>query len=258
MDCKKALTETDGDFEAAIDYLRKKGQKVAEKRADRDATEGVAIARTNAEGSFGIAIRLSSETDFVAKNEEFVAFAQSIAAVALEKAPADLDALLALPLDGGLSIGERVTEMVGKIGEKIEVAEYVHLSAPQVIAYIHAGNKIGVLAGFNKASEAIVSLGRDVAMQIAAMSPVAIDEDGVPENIKARELSIGREKAQAEGKPEAMLDKIAEGTLKRWYKDNTLLHQAFVKDGSKTVAQAIAGVEKDLQVTGFHRVSIGE
>jgi len=258
MDCKKALTETDGDFEAAIDYLRKKGQKVAEKRADRDATEGVAIARTNAEGTFGIAIRLSSETDFVAKNEEFVAFAQSIAAVALANAPADLDALLALPLDGGLSIGERVTEMVGKIGEKIEVAEYVHLTAPQVIAYIHAGNKIGVLAGFNKASEAIVSLGRDVAMQIAAMSPVAIDEDGVPENIKARELSIGREKAQAEGKPEAMLDKIAEGTLKRWYKDNTLLHQAFVKDGSKTVAQAIAGVEKDLQVTGFHRVSIGE
>lgn len=258
MDCKKALTETEGDFDAAIDYLRKKGQKVAEKRADRDATEGVAIARINSAGTFGIAIRLSSETDFVAKNEEFVAFAQSIANVALNSAPADLAALLALPLDAERSIGEHVTEMVGKIGEKIEVAEYVHLTAPQVIAYIHVGNKIGVLAGFNKASEAVVSLGRDVAMQIAAMSPVAIDEDGVPETIKARELSIGREKAQAEGKPEAMLDKIAEGTLKRWYKDNTLLHQAFVKDGSKTVAQAIAGVEKDLQVIGFYRVSIGE
>ncbi len=258
MDCKKALTETDGDFDAAIDYLRKKGQKVAEKRADRDATEGVAIALTNPAGTFGIAIRLSSETDFVAKNQEFVAFALSIADTALNNAPADLSALLAHPLDGGLSIGERVTEMVGKIGEKIEVAEYVHLTAPQVIAYIHVGHKIGVLAGFNKASEAVVALGRDVAMQIAAMSPVAIDEDGVPENVKAREMTIGREKAQAEGKPEAMLDKIAEGTLKRWYKDNTLLHQSFVKDGSKTVAQAIASVEKDLHVTGFYRVSIGE
>lgn len=258
MDCKKALTETDGDFDAAIDYLRKKGQKVAEKRADRDATEGVAIALTSVEGNFGIAIRLSSETDFVAKNEEFIKFAQSIADKALAARPADLDALLALPLDGSLTIGERVTEMVGKIGEKIEVAEYAHLSAPLVIAYIHVGNKIGVLAGFNKASEAIGSLGRDVAMQIAAMSPVAINEDSVPETIKNRELTIGREKAQAEGKPEAMLDKIAEGTLKRWYKDNTLLHQAFVKDGSKTVAQALTAVDKELQVTAFSRLSIGE
>lgn len=258
MDCKKALTETDGDFEAAIDYLRKKGQKVAEKRADRDATEGVAMARTNAEGNFGIAIRLSSETDFVAKNEEFVGFAQQIADKALSDRPADLPALLALPLDGGASIGERVTEMVGKIGEKIEVAEYAHLSAPQVIAYIHVGNKIGVLAGFNKASEQVTAMGRDVAMQIAAMSPIAIDEAGVPDSVKEREMAIGREKAQAEGKPEAMLDKIAEGTLKRWYKDNTLIHQAFVKDGSKTVSQALAAVDKDLQVTGFARLSIGE
>jgi elongation factor Ts len=258
MDCKKALTETEGDFEAAIDYLRKKGQKVAEKRADRDATEGVAIALTSPAGDYGIAIRLSSETDFVAKNQEFVDFAQSIARTALDSKPADLAALLALPLDGGSSIGERVSEMVGKIGEKIEVAEYAQMSAPQVIPYIHVGNKIGVLVGFNKSSEAITSLGRDVAMQIAAMSPVAIDEDDVPANIKEREMSIGREKAQAEGKPEAILDKIAEGTLKRWYKDNTLLHQAFVKDGSKTVAQALASVDKDLNVTGFSRLSIGE
>lgn len=258
MDCKKALTETDGDFDAAIDYLRKKGQKVAEKRADRDATEGVAIAMTNPEGNYGIAIRLSSETDFVAKNDEFVQFANNIAKTALQSRPADLNALLSLPLDGGSSIGDRVSEMVGKIGEKIEVAEYAQLNAPQVVAYIHAGNKIGVLAGFNQASEAVVSIGRDVAMQIAAMSPVAIDEEGVPANIKERELNIGREKAQAEGKPEAMLDKIAEGTLKRWYKDNTLLHQSFVKDGSKTVAQALSSVSKDLQVSGFSRVSIGE
>jgi elongation factor Ts len=257
MDCKKALTETGGDFEAAIDYLRKKGQKVAEKRADRDATEGVAIAQTNAAGDFGIAIRLSSETDFVAKNEEFVGFAQAVADAALQNKPADLSALLALPLNGGATIGDRVTEMVGKIGEKIEVAEYAHLSAPCVIAYIHLGNKIGVLAGFNESSDAVSAIGRDVAMQIAAMSPIAVDEDGVPESIKERELAIGREKAAAEGKPEAMLDKIAEGTLRKWYKENTLLNQAFVKDGSKSVAQALQGVSKDLKVTSFFRLSVG-
>jgi elongation factor Ts len=257
MDCKKALQETGGDFDAAIDYLRKKGQKVAEKRADRDATEGAAIALTDGSGSFGVAIRLSSETDFVAKNDEFVGFARAIAEKALAERPADTAALLGLSLDGA-TIGDRVTEMVGKIGEKIEVAEYATLEAACVVPYIHAGNKIGVLVGLNQAGETAEGMGRDVAMQIAAMNPVAVDESGVPESIKQRELEIGREKALAEGKPENIVDKIAEGTLKKWYKENTLVNQAFVKDGSKTVGQAVAAAASGLEVTGFARLSVGE
>jgi elongation factor Ts len=257
MDCKKALQETGGDFDAAIDYLRKKGQKVAEKRADRDATEGAAIALTDGSGSFGVAIRLSSETDFVAKNDEFVGFARAIAEKALAERPADTAALLGLALDGA-TIGDRVTEMVGKIGEKIEVAEYATLEAACVVPYIHAGNKIGVLVGLNQAGETAEGMGRDVAMQIAAMNPVAVDETAVPDNIKQRELEIGREKALAEGKPENIVDKIAEGTLKKWYKENTLVNQAFVKDGSKTVGQAVAAAASGLEVTGFARLSVGE
>lgn len=257
MDCKKALQETGGDFDAAIDYLRKKGQKVAEKRADRDATEGAAIALTDGSGSFGVAIRLSSETDFVAKNDEFVGFARAIAEKALAERPADTTALLGLALDGA-TIGDRVTEMVGKIGEKIEVAEYATLEAACVVPYIHAGNKIGVLVGLNQAGEVAEGMGRDVAMQIAAMNPVAVDESGVPESTKQRELEIGREKALAEGKPENIVDKIAEGTLKKWYKENTLVNQAFVKDGSKTVGQAVAAAASGLEVTGFARLSVGE
>jgi elongation factor Ts len=257
MDCKKALQETGGDFDAAIDYLRKKGQKVAEKRADRDATEGAAIALTDGSGSFGVAIRLSSETDFVAKNDEFVGFARAIAEKALAERPADTAALLGLALDGA-TIGDRVTEMVGKIGEKIEVAEYATLEAACVVPYIHAGNKIGVLVGLNQAGETAEGMGRDVAMQIAAMNPVAVDETAVPDNIKQRELEIGREKALAEGKPENIVDKIAEGTLKKWYKENTLVNQAFVKDGSKTVGQAVAAASSGLEVTGFARLSVGE
>lgn len=257
MDCKKALQETGGDFDAAIDYLRKKGQKVAEKRADRDATEGAAIALTDGSGSFGVAIRLSSETDFVAKNDEFVGFARAIAEKALAERPADTAALLGLSFDGA-TIGDRVTEMVGKIGEKIEVAEYATLEAPCVVPYIHAGNRIGVLVGLNQPGETAEGMGRDVAMQIAAMNPVAVDESGVPEHIKQRELEIGREKALAEGKPENIVDKIAEGTLKKWYKENTLVNQAFVKDGSKTVGQAVAAAASGLEVTGFARLSVGE
>jgi elongation factor Ts len=258
MDCKKALTETGGDFEAAIDYLRKKGQKVAAKRADRDATEGAAIALTADSGDYGVVVRISSETDFVAKNEDFVNFARSIAAKALAERPADKDALLQLPLDGGVSIGDRITEMVGKIGEKIEVAEYAQMNAPQVVPYIHAGNRIGVLVGMNKASEAAEAIGRDVAMQIAAMNPIAVDESSVPAETKEREMAIGREKALAEGKPENIIDKIAEGTLKKWYKENTLVNQAFVKDNSKTVGQAVAAAASGLEVTGFARLNVGE
>ncbi len=256
MDCKKALTESGGDFEAAIDYLRKKGQKVAAKRADRDASEGAAIALTTDAGDFGVALRLSCETDFVAKNDEFVGFAQSIAETALAAKADSKEAVEGLSFDGS-TVGERITEMVGKIGEKIEVAEYATMNAEHVVPYIHAGNKIGVLVGLNKGSDAATAIGRDVAMQIAAMNPIAVDETSVPQDVKDREMAIGREKALAEGKPEQIVDKIAEGTLKKWYKENTLNNQAFVKDSGKTVGQAVSEAESGLAVTGFERLAVG-
>ncbi|MFT7587862.1 MAG: elongation factor Ts [Limisphaerales bacterium] len=257
MDCKKALVETGGDVEEAIDFLRKKGQKVAEKRADREATEGVVIARTSEDGRFGVIVRLSSETDFVSKNEEFIGFANSIAELALSERPSSKDDLLGLPL-GGATVGEKITEMVGKIGEKIEVAEYATLTGGAVIPYIHAGYKIGVLTVFNKPGEEVTAIGRDISMQIAAMSPISVDETSVAEEVKERELAIGREQAIAEGKAENFLDRIAEGKLKKFYKERTLVHQQFVKDSSKTVAQAITEVDKDLKVDAFVRVSVGE
>lgn len=257
MDCKKALQETGGDIDAAIDFLRKKGQKVAEKRSDRDATEGVVIAQTNDSADFGVVVRLSSETDFVAKNEEFIGFAKSIADAAIAAKAADKDAVMGLDM-GGTSIGEKVTEMVGKIGEKIEIADYKAMSAGTVVPYIHAGYKIGVLTAWNQpASDAVTSIGKDVAMQIAAMSPVAVDETGVSEDVKERELQIGREQAINEGKPEQIIDKIAQGKLNKFYKENTLLAQQFVKDGSKNVGTAITDVDKDLKVEEFIRVAIG-
>lgn len=257
MDCKKALQETGGDVDAAIDFLRKKGQKVAEKRSDREATEGVVIAQTNESGDFGVAVRVSSETDFVAKNEDFVNFAKSIANIALEGRAADKEAVLALPMDG-LTVGEKITEMVGKIGEKIEVADYKALTGGSVVPYIHAGYRIGVLVSMNKGnSEAITAIAKDVAMQIAAMSPVAVDESGVSDEVKERELQIGREQAMNEGKPEQIIDKIANGKLNKFYKENTLVHQQFVKDGSKNVGQAIADVDKELKVENFVRVAVG-
>ena len=257
MDCKKALQETGGDVDAAIDFLRKKGQKVAEKRSDREATEGVVIAQTNDSGDFGVAVRVSSETDFVAKNEDFVNFAKSIANIALEGRAADKEAVLALPMDG-LTVGEKITEMVGKIGEKIEVADYKALTGASVVPYIHAGYRIGVLVSMNKENnEAITAIAKDVAMQIAAMSPVAVDESGVSDEVKERGLQIGREQAMNEGKPEQIIDKIATGKLNKFYKENTLVHQQFVKDGSKNVGQAIADVDKELKVENFVRVAVG-
>ena len=258
MDCKKALVEANGDFEAAIEYLRKKGQKVAANRADRTATEGAAIAKTNAEGTKGVALVVGCETDFVAKNEDFVAFAHSVADAALENMPADLDALLNLSVDG-VTIADRLTEQVGKIGEKIEISQYNTLEAPGVIAYIHAGNRIGVLVAVNKAkTQVIEEVGKDVAMQTAAMKPVALDEDSVPQSVIDKELEIGREQALAEGKPENMVDKISQGKLKKYFKDNTLLNQQFVKDNDKSVREYVKSIDKDLAVTDFKRVAIGK
>jgi elongation factor Ts len=256
MDCKKALTETNGDFEAAKDFLRKKGAKIAAARQDRDSNEGVVIARTSADGKRGVIIELNCETDFVAKNAEFVAFGNAIAETAVENKPASLEALHELTVDGQ-KIGEAVIDKTGKIGEKIGVSKYEVVEGEKVIAYIHGNYRLGVLvalsANFAKADET----GKDVAMQIAAMSPVAIDKDGVDATTIERELEIAKEQTRLEGKPEAMVEKIAAGRLNRFYKDSTLLNQEFVKDPSKSVAQFLATVEKGLTVTAFKRVALG-
>jgi elongation factor Ts len=209
MDCKKALAEADGDFDKAIEVLRKRGEKVAAKRGDRDANEGAVIAKISDDKTYGIIIRLSSETDFVSKNEDFVAFAHKIADVALAGKPADLNALMALPMEGDLTIQDKVTEMVGKINEKINVTAYEQLSAPLVAEYIHMGNRAGVLVGLSASSDAAYDAGRSVAMQAAAMKPIALDKGNIDQATQDKEIDIAKELARQEGKPEAMLDKIS-------------------------------------------------
>ena len=257
MDCKKALKEANGDFEAAIEYLRKKGQKVAAKRADRTASEGAAIAKSNEAGTKGIVIVLSCETDFVAKNSNFIQLANDIADLALANFPATKEELLQLELDG-LPLNERITQEIGKIGEKIEVSNYEHLTNEVVVPYIHAGNRIGVLVALNQAkNDAIWSAGKDLAMQVAAMSPIAVSEADVPAATIAQELKIGREQAIEMGKPEQMVERIAQGKLKKFYKDNTLVHQQFVKDTSKNIKQFLIEIDSKLEVVDFKRVAIG-
>lgn len=257
MDCKKALTEANGDYEKAIEILRKQGQKLSIKRADREAKEGAVIALVSADKTKGVVVRLSSETDFVAKNEDFVALTNKFANIALENFPANLEALLALPFEGGITVGDKVQEQVGVIGEKIELAEYESVEAAQVAAYIHMGNKAGVLVGLNKSSDAFDAPGKDVAMQIAAMKPVAVDEHGVSADIIQKEIEIGKDIARQEGKPEDMLEKIALGKLSKFYKENTLLPQAFVKNNKQSVAEYLKTFDKDLTVTEFKHVKLG-
>jgi elongation factor Ts len=256
MDCKKALTEANGDFEKAVEILRLQGQKLSIKRADREAKEGAVIALVNADNTVGIVVRLSCETDFVSKNENFVDFTKSIATLALNNLPETKDALLALPYDSTLSIGEKVTEQLGVIGEKIEVAEYEKISAPMVTSYIHMGNRAGVIVGLNKAGDFELP-GKDVAMQIAAMKPIAVDENGVSSDIIQKEIEIGKELARQEGKPEEMLEKIAQGKLAKFYKENTLLPQAFVKDSKLSVADYLKTFDKELTVVEFKHVKLG-
>ena len=256
MDCKKALTETNGDFDAAVDFLRKKGAKVSAARADRDAKEGAIIAKTSADNKLGIIIQLSCETDFVAKNEDFVKFANSIADLAIANKPANADALKALDL-GGQALSERLMEQVGKIGEKIDVVKYEIVEANNVVAYIHGSNRLGVLVAMNNApTEANLAAGRDAAMQVAALNPAAVDKDGVDSTVIERELEIAKDQIRAEGKPENMIEKIAQGKLAKFYKENTLLNQEFVKDGSLTVAQMLEKVESGLTVNLFKRISL--
>lgn len=256
MDCKKALVESDGDFDKAIEILRKKGQKVSEKRADRETTEGSVFIQSNENNSLAVIVALGCETDFVAKNEDFQNLGKEILKTAFASLPTDTEALKSLK-SGGLTIGEKVTELVGKIGEKIDIVAYEILKGEQVVSYIHAGSKLGVLVALKGTDGADFSdAGRDVAMQIAAMSPVAVDKEDVAPAIVERELNIGREQARTEGKPEQMIDKIAEGKLNRFYKDNTLLNQAFVKDNSQTVGKYLDSVKKGLTVEKFRRISV--
>ena len=256
MDCKKALVETNGDFEAAIDYLRKKGAKIAANRADREANEGVVIALTSEDGTFGCAVNLSSETDFVSKNEDFIALAKSIANAALAGRIKTLEELHNVKIDG-VSVKDKLLDTVAKIGEKIEVKKYEVVEGAGVVSYIHMGYKMGVLVQLNQPlNEAKSTAGKDVAMQIAAMNPVAVDASGVSDEMKDRERAIAREKAIVAGKPEAMLDKISDGAVNTMLKENTLLPQPFVKDGSKTVEQYLKTADKDLTVVSFKRVTL--
>jgi elongation factor Ts len=257
MDCRKALVESDGDFEKAIDYLRKKGQKVAANRSDREAKEGVVIAKANPDGTYGIILQLSSETDFVAKNAEFIEFANELASMAEQNMPADIDALKALPM-GGATAGEKLMEMVAKIGEKIDVVRYEQVNADCVVPYIHGNYRIGVLVGLNHAETAdIVAAGKDVAMQIAAMNPLAVDEKGLTQEQIDREKAIAVEQTIAEGKPADMAEKIAAGKMNKFFKENTLLPQPFVKDNGKSVGDYLKGVNSGLTVTTFRRVAVG-
>jgi len=256
MDCKAALTEANGDVEKAIEILRLKGQKLSVKRADRDAKEGVVYALVSPDSKKGVVIRLSSETDFVAKNEDFINLAKEIAQIALDTFPAHLDDLLNKPYHN-ITIAEKVAEQVGVIGEKIELADYQHIEAPQVVSYIHMGYKAGVILGLNKGEDKFRDAGRDVAMQVAAMKPVALDKDGVDASIIEKEIEIGKELARQEGKPEDMLEKIAMGKLNKFFKDNTLLAQVFVKDNNVTVEGYLKSIDKELTVTSFKHVKLG-
>ncbi len=253
MDCKKALQETSGDFDKAIEIIRKKGQAVANKRADREASEGVTLASINDDSTFGVIIVLNCETDFVAKNENFIGFAKQILDLALANDSANLDSLKQLKIDGK-SVTEKIVEQIGVIGEKIELAYYDKIHAAQVMAYIHPGNKLTTLVGFNKNTE--IQVAKDIAMQIAAMNPVAVDKGDISPEIIEKEREIGREQAIREGKPENIVDKIAEGKLNKFYKENTLLNQEFTKDSKKTVRQYLQDNDKELTVNAFLRYSL--
>jgi elongation factor Ts len=255
MDCKKALTEANGDFQAAIDILRKQGQKVAAKRADRDASEGLVIAQTNAAATQGVLVCVNCETDFVAKNADFAAMAERIASIALEKGLESVDALKAAAYDSnGLTIAEKLVEQTGVIGEKIDVSVCHALSAPFVFAYNHPGNKVASLVGLSKTG--FEGAAKDVAMQVAAMAPVALDKASTPQSVVEKELEIGKELAIQEGKPAEMAEKIAQGRLNKFFKESTLLAQDFIKDNKMSVEQYLKTQDKDLTVTGFKRHSL--
>ncbi|MCX6322300.1 MAG: translation elongation factor Ts [Bacteroidia bacterium] len=254
MDCKKALEESEGNFEKAIEIIRKKGQAVANKRADKEASEGVVLSGVSSNGKIGAIIVLNSETDFVAKNADFLFLANKILNVALAKNPSNLEELKSLPMDGG-KVGEKVIEYIGIIGEKLDLSYFEKVEAAHVQAYIHPGNRLATLVGFTK-SGIDAQVYKDIAMQIAAMNPVAVDKDFVPESVIAQEIEIGKEQARRDGKPEEMLEKIAQGKLNKFFKESTLLNQDFVKNNKISIKQYLQSVNKDLTVTEFKRFTL--
>ncbi|MBC8455254.1 MAG: elongation factor Ts [Flavobacteriales bacterium] len=258
MDCKNALVEANGDLDKAIEILRKKGQKVAAKRADRDSHEGASIAMTNQEKTVGVAIVLACETDFVGKNTDFVNLAYKLASIAL-----DCDSkedLLKASIDR-ITVEEKLLEQTGVIGEKIQINKFVKITAPYIGSYIHAGNKIATIVGLSKTNDSLlphmVNISKDIAMQVAAMNPIALDESSIKSDVIEKEIEIAKDQLRAEGKPEAMLDNIAKGKLKRFFKDNTLLNQAFIKDTKISVSNYLSSFDKNLTVTSYERISIG-
>ena len=256
MDCKNALAEAEGDFNRAVDIIRERGKLVASKRADRAATEGVVLAKINASGKSGALIVLNCETDFVAKNENFVAFATKILDAAIANNSSTLDEVKALVLDGR-TVQDHVIEQTGIIGEKLDLPYFSKLDAETVIAYIHPGNKLSTLVGFNLPNVEL-QVAKDIAMQVAAMNPVSVSKDDVPAEVIAKELEIAKEKFRLEGKPEAMLDKIAQGALEKFFKDSTLLNQAFIKENKQTVKEFLKSVDKALTVTSFFRYNLAD
>jgi len=256
MDCKSALAEAEGDFNRATDIIREKGKLVASKRADRAATEGVVLAKVNESKKSGAILVLNCETDFVAKNEAFVAFASQILDAAIANNAADLDAVKALVIDGR-TVENLVIEQTGVIGEKLDLPYFAKLDAETVVAYIHPGNRLSTIVGFNQA-DVDAQVTKDVAMQVAAMNPVAVDKANVPTEVVEKELEIAKEKFRQEGKPEAMLDKISQGALEKFFKENTLLNQAFIKENKQTVSEFLKSQDKGLTVTGFFRYNLAD
>jgi len=257
MDCKQALTEAEGDFDKAIEILRKKGQKVASKRADRETSEGVAIAKTNADNTMGFAFVLTCETDFVSKGDDFVKAASDIMDTAVEGKFSSVEELNSAKLvNGNQTVAELVNDLLSRIQEKIEISGYVKVDAPFITAYTHHNKKISALVTFNKTVAGIENAGKDIAMQIAAMAPIALNEDAVPAEVIEKELDIARDLVRQEGKPEDMVEKIAQGKLGRFFKENTLMSQSFIKDGNMTVKAYVESIDKDLNVTGFNRLTV--
>jgi len=256
MDCKKALEESQGVIEDAQDWLRKKGIAKAAKREDRDASEGVVVAKTNANQTRGIVLALNCETDFVARNDNFIAMTNKMADIALENFPETVEALLALPYEGAVTIGEKVGEQNGILGEKIELSRYAPLTGAQILTYNHSNNKRSVIVALNKRENEFEQAGRDVAMQIAAMNPVSVSKDDVDPKIVEKEIEIGKELARNEGKAEDMLEKIAMGRLNKFFQENTLLSQKFVKNNDQTVDQYLRSLDKELTVTGFRHIAL--
>lgn len=259
MDCKKALTEANGDFEAAKDILRKQGQKIANKRAENVTSEGMVLTQVSEDGTTGTVVAVACETEPVSKVEDFRNLAKQVLDVAVSTKAASKEALLATPQADGRPLQDHITDLMGKIGEKIDVVAYETVSAEKVVSYDHSNGKLGVLVGLTNTGnkEEVTEVGKDVAMQIAAMKPIAVDKEGVDAATVQREIEVGKEQARAEGKPEAMLEKIAQGKLNKFYKENTLLNQEFVKDSSLTIAQLLDKTNKGMTVTEFKRVAIG-